>query len=255
MNSSPAPTPKKQGPDALIQRLLVVWLPILAVAILIFWLSGGIPPAVLRLLLQMLSHWHSLQVALGGELFLPFAIVLLQCLFLFAAWAILALLVWREIGVFGKLQVQQRILRAQQQAQQAHMSSNPTSTRATTGQQGVQMTPAELDSMLLEEEEVPNSKNTGIQVFSNEDAFDASAAIFELKAEPEESETNTTISATTRTPEEEMIFVYGNPFDGELPEVFHYDMDLRREVQDMQNDSRLQAQEREKQHISQTTED
>jgi hypothetical protein len=197
MNSSPAPTQKKQGSDALMQRLLVVWLPIIVVAILIFWLSGGIPPAVLRLLLQMLSHWHSLQVALGGELFLPFAIVLVQCLFLFAAWAILALLVWREIGVFGKLQVQQRILRAQQQAQQAQvasaqpsglqMSSNPTSTRASTSQQGVQMTPAELDSMLLEEEEAPNPKNTGIRVFSNDDTFDANAAIFELKADPEES--------------------------------------------------------------------
>jgi hypothetical protein len=56
-----------------------------------------------------------------------------------------------------------------------------------------------------------------------------------------------------------MIFVYGNPFDGELPEVFHYDLDLRREVQDMQqdieNNSQRLQQEREKQQIGQTTED
>ncbi len=282
MNSSPATAPEKQRPNAIVQRLLIVWLPILVVAALIFWLSGGMPPAVLRLLLQMLSHWHSLQATLGAEIFLPFAIVLVQCLFLFAAWVILALTIWREVSVLHTLQAQQRIMNTlNRHMQQDHQHSGPrartsalrlplplVSTRAEAnnapGSQAldnvetakdIHMVPAEVDSILLEEEEAPVPENTAIHFGDeNDDMFDAKSAIFELKAEPEEPEVAITGPAHLDT-KEEMVFVYGNPFDGELPEIFHYDMDLKREVEDLHNDAQQQSQEREKQHIGHTAED
>jgi hypothetical protein len=257
MNSA---APEQQQSNIIMQRFLVVWLPILIVAALVLWLSGGIPPTVLRLLLQMLGRWHSLQAALGNAVFLPFVIVLIQCLLLLAAWVILALIIWREIAFLSNLRMQQRHARIL--ASLSSPSTTQTPANPVPASQGVQMTVADLDTMFDENDETVQAKNTGIRLVSNEsendDSFDPSMAVFELRADPEESETDLAQSPSQREPAEEMVFVYGDPFDGELPEVFHYDMDLKREIEDMQNVKQSQTdedqpQERTKQHVGRTT--
>ena len=80
-------------------------------------------------------------------------------------------------------------------------------------------------------------KNTGIKIVSagsdeQDDEFDVNKAVFELSSETDEPGEDNPSAQPQQVEEEETIFLYGNPFEGELPEVFHYDMDLKRGVQE-----------------------
>lgn len=219
------------------RRLLIVWLPMIIVGVVIFWLSGGIPPASWLLLFQMMSRWSGLQVTLGKAFFMSFAIVLVQGLLILAAWIILIFTIWREISVFNTLRAQQRIIALQEKLVMANKAPIALqSAPVVSGQQGVQLMPENRD------------KNTGIKIVSFEedkqdDAFDVNNAVFELSSEAEESEMDDPFSQPKQVQEEkeeETIFLYGNPFEGELPEVFRYDMDLKRGVQSLQEELRGQ---------------
>ena len=227
---------------AVAQRLLMVWLPIIVVGVVIFWLSGGMPPASWLLLIQMLGRWSGLQATLGNGVFIPFAIVLVQCLSILLAWVILAFTIWREISVFNTLQAQQRMVDAQKNMARAEDAAEPLQSYP---EQGVQVMPNEHAMNLFEEDLSMQPKNTGIQIVAGGndaqyDSFDVNKAVFELPAETDESEAGDASAQLHQVEDEETVFVYGNPFDGELPEVFQYDMDLKRGVQDMQAEQRAQ---------------
>ena len=217
---------------SVIRRLLSVWLPIVIVGGIIFWLSGGMPPASWLLLQQMLSRWNGLQATLGNTAFVSFAIVLLQCLFILLAWLILADTIWREIAVISALRAQQRIIALQEKLEATeHTPITLQSSPVVSRHQGVQLMPEKQE------------KNTGIKIVSLEsddqnNSFDVNEAVFELPSETEEAEVNAL--PVQPQEEEETIFLYGNPFEGELPEVFHYDMDLKRGVQNIQKELRGQ---------------
>jgi len=213
------------------QRLLIVWLPIVIVGVAIFWLSGGIPPASWLLLFEMLGRWSDLQAALGNGLVLSFAIVFVQCLLILLAWIILTFTIWREISVFSTLRAQQRIITLQKDLVVAENIPLPLQSSPVVSQhQGVQLMPEKLE------------KNTGIKIVSFEEdeqnsTFDLNTAVFELSSDTDEAEAdNASVQLQQVEEEEEIIFLYGNPFEGALPEVFHYDMDLKRGVQSMQGE-------------------
>jgi hypothetical protein len=226
---------------AVTRRLLIVWLPIIIVGVVIFWLSGGMPPASWLLLLQIVSRWNGLQAALGNAFFISFAIVLMQGLFILIAWIILAFTIWREISVFNTLRAQQRIIALQEKlVVEKNTPIALQSSPVVSGQQGVQLMPEKRE------------KNTGIKIVSVEgdDAFDVDKAVFELSSETDESEAvDPFVQPQQVKEEEETTFLYANPFEGELPEVFRYDMDLKRGVQSLQEELRGQHKESNKESI------
>ncbi len=187
--------------------LLHSWLLIVATGLIVLWLSvDALPPACTRLL-EMIDEWDRLQAASGNALLAPFAVLLLQVVCFLASWIMLVLVIVREILALreGSAQVQ-----------------SSSSTNAATP-----------ITSLWEPEEEANT--LAPQDNANEYIpFDINAAIFELQpdqeeAEPEEEEKDPLAAAIV---EEEAIFVYGDPLAGNLPEIFNYDADLMRDVQD-----------------------
>lgn len=227
-------TPSENMSSALMRRLLVGWLPILVVAIVIYWLSGGLPPTVWVLLGRVLLRWSALQAILGTSVFVPFLILVVQSILILVAWILLVRVVWREIGVFRTLQTEQRVGRLKAALALSHNVA--TETVVLPKSQGVQMMSDEMAARKREND--ATSRGTGIQIVSSEDQeeqFDMDQAVFELFAEPDSFETADKSDKPMQVNEEDTVFVYGNPFEGDLPEVFNYDMDLKREVKDMRD--------------------
>jgi hypothetical protein len=267
------------------KRILPGWLPILVVAIVVFWLSGGLPPTAWRLLFEMLIHWHALQVEQGSATIFYFAVLLVQAVLILVAWIMLIIAIEREVMVFKRLQSQQRVMALQAtlaapvpekdiaqpsvsdqthgvvasadeaKSQGAQLSSdwqnadddgrNPfdDDTLDTIPEwpmrpksQGIQIDPSQIDHDDEEDGKVQDGLDDSSEDDSEEldNPFDMSQAIFELSPEEEESEEEEQEEEEEEKSEQKPIFVFGNPFEGDLPEIFDYDMDLRRELEDMQ---------------------
>jgi hypothetical protein len=187
------------------------WLLIIVIGLVVLWLSiEAIPLACLRLM-QMLGDWNILQAASGNAIFAPFALLLLQVLCFLAAWVIFVLVIVREVLAFNN---------------------------GSDLEQSVTTPPAQPD---IAEAVVP------VQTASVDEytPFDMDSAIFELlpdqdEAEPVEAEEESL--ASTAAEEQESVFVYGDPLEGDLPEIFSYDTDLMRDVQDLREKKHVQAQ-------------
>jgi len=87
-------------------------LPIIVVAGLLIWLSGGVPPQAWLLLGTMISHWGALLATPGG--FASFLVVLLQSILILVAWIMLILVCWHEVQIINDLRAQERIMHLQQ---------------------------------------------------------------------------------------------------------------------------------------------
>jgi hypothetical protein len=136
--------------------------------------------------------------------------------------------------VFKALQAEQRVV--QLKAALALSQSTTSEALASRRNQNLQTIQKEQYQQKLVDEvaaAAAATKDTGIQMLDN--PFEMDQAVFELEAEPDSSETVDTLDKMDIIDESHTVFVYGNPFDGELPEVFTYDMDLKREVKDMQD--------------------
>lgn len=220
------------------QRLVIGWFAILVVCILLIWLSGGLLPTPWRLMGHLLLRWGTLQPALGSGIFLPFTILLIQSLLLVAAWVMIILAVKNEISVLHAILAQQRVMRLQ-------ATMNADTDVVKTKSQGLQLMPEDADR----QQDNP-VRSTGIQIMApekEEDLFDADMAVFELFSEPSEADDakDDNVKNIPEKKEEESVFVFGNPFEGKLPEVFDYDMDLRREVQDLKKSMHASQQDSE----------
>jgi hypothetical protein len=234
MGSSSTTISKSEKKSSLIMgRLFVSWLPIILVGIVLYWISGGLPPTSWKLLLQVLQRWSALQNIIGGTVFVPFVVLLVQSILILVAWILLGLVIWREIGMFKALQAEQRV--TQLRAALALSQNTTSEALASRRNQNLQTIQKEQYQQKLVDEVTAAAtvKDTGIQVLDN--PFEMDQAVFELEAEPDPSETVDTLDKMDIIDESHTVFVYGNPFDGELPEVFTYDMDLKREVKDMQD--------------------
>jgi hypothetical protein len=237
MGSSSTTISKSEKKSSLIMgRLFVGWLPIILVGIILYWISGGLPPTAWRLLLRVMLRWSALQDIIGGTVFVPFVILLVQSILILVAWILLGLVIWREIGVFKALQAEQRV--AHLKAALALSQDTTSEALAFRRNQNLQTVQKEQYQQKLVDEAAAAAatKDTGIQMLDN--PFEMDQAVFELAAEPDPSETVDTLDKMDIIDESHTVFVYGNPFDGELPEVFTYDMDLKREVKDMQDNIR-----------------
>jgi hypothetical protein len=203
-------------------RLVPGWLPIIVVALLILWLSGGIPPTSWRLLFQMFALWPEVQSEQGGGVFLSLVVVIAQALLILGAWIMLVIAIRREVDMARERQSQIRI--AALQAKLAASNATETPSQSVSN--------------------IPNSSQPVVQpaqpmvpVAPDEpgELFDMSQAIFDLL--PEEKEPGAeSVEKKKESVEQEHVFVFGNPFEGELPEIFDYDTDLKRELQTMQKE-------------------
>jgi hypothetical protein len=213
------------------QRLIIGWLSIILVGVLIFWLPGGLPPTPWLLLGYLLIRWGTLQPALGSGIFLPFILLLFQSVLLLLAWAMVGLAIRREISVLNTLLAQRRVIR---------LRATMTATSGAAPANALAPKSQDLQAMSEEHNKNGSSKSTDVQIISPEsekqdDLFDVNMAVFELSSDSEEARVENKTVETAKPKDEDPIFVYGNPFEGELPEVFNYDMDLRREVQDLKS--------------------
>jgi len=192
------------------------WLLIIVAGLIVLWLSvDALPPACTRLM-QMLEDWSTLQAASGSAMIAPFAILLLQLLCFLVAWAIFVLAIVREILAFRERSGRARGSSSVSSAGPLTPSPMPDVADAVAPQDN-------------EDENIP---------------FDINSAIFELlpdqeEAEPEIEEEELLTSAIV---EEEAVFVYGDPLAGDLPEIFNYDTDLMRDVQEQREKARAQIQ-------------
>jgi hypothetical protein len=180
------------------------WLLIIVVGLIVLGLSAGAFPLAWTHLMQMIGDWSTLQAASGSAMYGPFAILLLQILCFLVAWTMLVLAIVREV------------LASKDGSVQAQSSSSMSSAGPPT-LSAMQDTVAPPDDAA--DEDTP---------------FDINSAIFELpsdqdEAEPEEENEELLAPAIV---EEEAIFVYGDPLAGDLPEIFSYDADLMRDVQE-----------------------
>jgi hypothetical protein len=183
------------------------WLLIIVVGLLVLWLSAGAFPLAWTHLIQMIGDWSTLQSASGSAMYGPFAILLLQILCFLVAWTMLVLAIVREV-----LAPKDGLVQAQ--------SFSSMSSAAPPTLSAMQDTVAPPDTTAASADE--------------DTPFDIDSAIFELppdqdEVEPEEENEELLAPAIV---EEEAIFVYGDPLAGDLPEIFNYDADLMRDVQE-----------------------
>ncbi|WP_126594742.1 hypothetical protein [Dictyobacter aurantiacus] len=197
------------------------WFLLIVVGLIVVWLSVEAFPLAWARLMQMVGAWSTLQAASGSAMFAPFAILLLQVLCFLAAWAILALVVVREVLAFKDTPGQVRSAPALSVANVPALAPMPAPSR----EQDVADASSPPDTANADEDE--------------QNPFDMSAAIFDLPSDPDETEQEEKL--TPAIVEEETVFVYGDPLADNLPEIFSYDIDLMRDVQEMQN-ARAQAQ-------------
>ncbi|GHO94372.1 hypothetical protein KSF_044200 [Reticulibacter mediterranei] len=186
------------------------WLLIVVAGLIVLWLSSGAFPLAWTRLMQMIGDWSTLQAASGNAMLAPFAILLLQVVCFLVAWAILVLVIVREV------------LASRDDSSQAQ-SSSPESSAAPP-------TPPSMQDAADAVTPLDTADATADEYIP----FDMNAAIFELlpdqdETKPEEEEEELLTSAIV---EEDAVFVYGDPLAGDLPEIFSYDTDLMRDVQD-----------------------
>jgi hypothetical protein len=205
--------------------LLHNWLLISVAGLIVLWFSAGAFPLAWTRLMQMLGDWSTLQAASGSAMLVPFAILLLQVVCFLVAWSILVLVIVREVLAFRD---------------GLEQTKSPSSVSVASPPSSLSM-PDKVDAV--------TPLDTADANADEYIPFDMNAAIFELlpdqdEAESEEEEEELLTSDIAE--EEEAVFVYGDPLAGDLPEIFNYDTDLMRDVQDLREkaSARVQAENR-----------
>ncbi len=94
-----------------LRRQLVRCLPVSGAGLLIAWLSGGLPPATWRLLLQTVLQFHTIWARQGSALLAPFSVLIVQSLFLLIAWIWFASIAVREFSTLLAIVLQSRQIR------------------------------------------------------------------------------------------------------------------------------------------------
>lgn len=135
-----------------------------------------------------------------------------------------------------------------------HMASSGAGVNMMSGgSAGMNMASADMDTVTPQ-----NSPNYGLRVTIDEgqDAYPANPFVsmtaeakgtksqgvrFSSKRKDAEQEEDVLTKAKEQVAKQEEeegpIFIYGNPFEGDLPEVFSYDKDLQKAVENLRNES------------------
>jgi len=214
------------------RQLVIGWLRVLACILLLIFLSGGLIPTAWILLLRIVILWNALQAVPNSDVFGSFTNVLAQSLGFAVAWTLLIIVIRNEITIFNSVQNQLRMARLQ--------------ATFPMGSPDVASTP---------------SNSYGVRINSNEfDTPDEAAAFHDMQDgivrlsamdDDEQQLEESNISDSQEMMIEAPIFVYGDPFEGDLPEVFTYDRDLQQAVQDMRSSTKLPGRDKDLQQAVQ----
>jgi hypothetical protein len=233
MKTSPKSVSGKSSSNALSDLakspLVLVWLPILVVGLLIFWLSGSGFPTAWSNLLQLSLNWDALQEAQGDTIYITLTILIVQSLCILAAWVMLLLVVVRE----GR-----ELLAAKPRPRPAASTPPPPKPQPVVAQSVPTSLNAQV-AQVADKTKAPVVEPDAKSVVEP-DPFDMDEAVFDLLPYPEDGDDIDTLITKKSDDEleEEMLFVYGDPLEGDLPEIFDYDMDLKREVEEIRERKR-----------------
>lgn len=230
-------------PPGAKRRLLLGWLPILLVSILLC-VFGGLPPTSWGLTIRLLTLLDALKtVQRSTTVSNSLNILLVQFVCTLVAWFLVILAIACEVSEFKAIQTQLRISRLQ--AKLASLASNvlaaatatPPSAAINVAPVGMNMASAGMDMV-----NPPMPKNYGVRV-----TIDNSLAVYptnpfmstiaDAKSQGVQLSSNQQDEqpAIQEDIAEGPVFVYGNPFEGDLPEVFRYDKELQKAVESLRN--------------------
>lgn len=248
-------------------RAWLLWhmAPLLLTCLLLLWLAGGFPPANWQLLTLLLVNPASYKALPGASLQTSLVILSVQALLLLVVWVCLLVQVWRAVLALLK-EPEQKVANRTSAALQAMRNMVPgTARRATSasnpfenlahqrlqngtmtlGKTGVLnknfLPQAERDrrqtgssiasSVGMPQGSTPSVPPTQVPGGSS-DPFAVQADLLELFAQPEAPVAQTPAQSVRGQPEQaaQAEFVFGNPFEGPLPEVFEYDTDLKQSL-------------------------
>lgn len=228
------------------RRLLLGWLPILLVSILLC-VFGGLPPTSWGLTIRLLTLLDALKtVQRSTTVSNSLNILLVQSVCTLVAWLLVILAIACEVSEFKAIQTQLRISRLQ--ARLASLASNVlAAATATPPSAGINVAPVGMNkaSAGMDMVNPPMPKNYGERV-----TIDNSLAVYPTNpfmstiADAKSAKSQGVQLSSNQQDEQPAIqediadgpvFVYGNPFEGELPEVFRYDKELQKAVESLRN--------------------
>ena len=254
------------------RRLLLGWLPVLLVTILLC-VFGGLPPTSWGLTIHLLALLDASKTVQHSTASNFLYILLVQSMCMLAAWFLVILAIAYEVSEFKAIQAQLRISRLQ--ARLASLASNvldaavaaPSAPAAIDGASvgmnmastgmgmvtapmpknyGVRLTvDNSLDGyptnpFLSMMADAKSTKSQGVQLSSNQqgqpDPFAAQEKVLDLFDKEDNSLGQQDEQAAIQEDiVKEPVFVYGNPFEGDLPDVFKYDKALQKAVESLRN--------------------
>jgi hypothetical protein len=255
------------------RRLLLGWLPILLVTILLC-VSGGLPPTSWGLTIRLLMLLDALKTVQRSTVSNSLNILLVQSVCTLVAWFMVILAIAYEVREFKAMQAQLRIGRLQTKLASlaSNILDAATATPPATApvapavaaplsavingvpsgmdmvtppmqkNYGVRLTlDTSLDGyptnpFLSMVDETKSGKSRGVQLFSNQqdqpDPFAAPKKAVDLFDKNGQQDEQSSLQDESVA---EPVFVYGNPFEGDLPDVFRYDKALQKAVESLRN--------------------
>jgi hypothetical protein len=250
---------------SLSRQILWRLVPLLLTSLLVLWLSGGFPPTNWQLLAQVLLHPSAYRTTQGASLSEVLTILWVQSLLLLLVWLSLLVLILRALfdlpgravhsarprslsagvalaasAISGGARSKPDPLKnpfenlARRTPQHGTITlGKPAATK--NGAQGAgQMTERAATTSRGAAGSAPvraaQAQSGPLDPFAVQpDLLDLFAGSDPLSAEPAPQFPEAQASSKATPPE----FVFGNPFEGPLPEVFEYDTDLKQSLADL----------------------
>lgn len=230
---------------SLKERILRSGLLLFVAGLLLLWLSGGIPPAPWLLLIQAIVQFGAPWGQQEGALQWLFLLLIAQSLILGAAWFFFVWAIIRETrSIFNiRARLQQTVPITVSKGFKLNNASSPSRIRAQqldVRRREEQDRAPELFSQAGTFPDNPFEESDHSDYPAGQNArnspFDIQNDVYTVFRHPHSYGTILDDSEEIQekeennAKEEESPFRYGNPFEGSLPEVFSYDVDLRRSI-------------------------
>ncbi|GHO96381.1 hypothetical protein KSF_064290 [Reticulibacter mediterranei] len=218
--------------------------------LLLLWLSGGIPPAPWLLLIQAIMQFGAPWGQPESAIQWLFILLIVQSLALGAAWFFFVWAIIREtrsiLNIRARLQqtVPITVSTGIKLRNASSLSSTPAQ-RSGARRRDEQDFSSEWGTGAPQagtfpenpfEEPGPGQSDYPLVQNAHNSPFDIQGDVYSVFRRPYSYGANLDVSEEIQEKEEDDIreeespFRYGNPFEGSLPEVFSYDVDLRRSI-------------------------
>jgi hypothetical protein len=225
----------------------------------VYLLCGGFPPTNWRLLVQTLPTLHANLATYGNSFLVPFVILCVQALLLLLVWIWLIALIVRETFA---------LLKGSSPGGQAPRPVSPVQSRPPVARSALPVVstndmrsaPSQMGTMTLGKtafadnirQRVPRPPGSAVPaappapapklpagpLYTPDNPFDVQPGVLDIFDEPGTVETSPfqpkaaggSQSGVDQQSASPSPFVFGNPFEGPLPEVFEYDTDLKQSL-------------------------